>query len=388
VLAPAATTRKVARSSANILALAAAIGLLYYGRVFFVTVIIAAMIAMLLDPAVDLFVKLRLPRGAGSFAVCSLALMFLYLAGVGAYTQLIAMIDDLPAYSTRINELVDSAAARVDRVEQGVYRTLIPKRFQDPALLPPDPGASAAVRGKRKPGQPAVVPQVQQSPPVQEVRIKEEPTAVVSNISNYLGSFYDVLLMASFVPFLVYFLLSWSDHLRTRFLLLFDGEDRDAAEHAWRGVGAMVRAYVIGNFMLGLVLSIASSILFAAVKLPYWLVVGPLSGFLSLVPYIGLPLAMIPPMVAALPTGREPTLYLFLAASVALLHLLAMNLLYPKFVGARVHLNPLVVTLALMFWGILWGGIGLILAIPLTAALKAVCDNVATMRPYGRLLGD
>jgi predicted PurR-regulated permease PerM len=211
---------------------------------------------------------------------------------------------------------------------------------------------------------------------------------VVSNISNYLGSFYDVLLMASFVPFLVYFLLSWSDHLRTRFLFLFDGEDRDAAAHAWQGVGAMVRAYVIGNFMLGLVLSIVSSILFAAVKLPYWPVVGPLSGFLSLVPYIGLPLAMIPPMVAALPAGREPTLYLFLAASVALLHLFAMNLLYPKFVGARVHLNPLVVTVALMFWGMLWGGIGLILAIPLTAALKAVCDNVATLRPYGRLLGD
>ena len=131
MLAPAASTRKVARSSANVLALAAAIGLLYYGRVFFITVIIAAMIAMLLDPLVDLFVKLRLPRGAGSFAVCSLALMFLYLAGVGAYTQLIAMIDDLPAYSNRINELVDSAAARVDRVEQGVYRTLVPKRFQE-----------------------------------------------------------------------------------------------------------------------------------------------------------------------------------------------------------------------------------------------------------------
>jgi predicted PurR-regulated permease PerM len=145
---------------------------------------------------------------------------------------------------------------------------------------------------------------------------------------------------------------------------------------------------VIGNFMLGLVLSLASSILFASVKLPYWLVVGPLSGFLSLVPYIGLPLAMIPPMLAALPTGREATLYLFLAASVALLHLFAMNLLYPKFVGGRVHLNPLIVTIALMFWGMLWGGIGLLLAIPLTAALKAVCDNVATLRPYGRLLGD
>jgi predicted PurR-regulated permease PerM len=57
-------------------------------------------------------------------------------------------------------------------------------------------------------------------------------------------------------------------------------------------------------------------------------------------------------------------------------------------VGARVHLNPLAVTIALMFWGLLWGGAGLALAIPITAGIKAVCDNVSGLEPYGRLLGD
>ena len=150
----------------------------------------------------------------------------------------------------------------------------------------------------------------------------------------------------------------------------------------------IVRAYVIGNFLLGIFLSVASGIFFASVGLPYWLLVAPISGFLSLVPYIGLPLAMVPPLIAALPASAQPALYLLLAAGVALLHLFAINLLYPKFVGSRVHLNPLVVTVALMFWGMLWGGIGLVLAIPLTAAVKAVCDNVSSLQPYGRLLGD
>jgi predicted PurR-regulated permease PerM len=190
------------------------------------------------------------------------------------------------------------------------------------------------------------------------------------------------------VPFLVYFLLSWRDHVRARYLYLFDGENRDAAAHAWAGIGDMVRAYVIGNFLLGVMLSLASAILFASVKLPYWAIVAPVSGFLSLVPYIGMPLAIAPPLIAALPAAPPPTLYLFLAVSVALLHLLALNLFYPKFVGSRVHLNPLIVTIALMFWGVLWGGIGLLLAIPLTAAIKAVCDNVDSLRAYGRLLGD
>jgi predicted PurR-regulated permease PerM len=51
-------------------------------------------------------------------------------------------------------------------------------------------------------------------------------------------------------------------------------------------------------------------------------------------------------------------------------------------------LNPLVVTIALLFWGAVWGGIGLILAIPITAGLKAVCDNVDSLKGYGELLGD
>ena len=79
---------------------------------------------------------------------------------------------------------------------------------------------------------------------------------------------------------------------------------------------------------------------------------------------------------------------LFAFVIVLALHLTAMNVFYPKLVGARVHLNPLVVTLSLMFWGFLWDAAGLILAIPITAGIKAICDNVAGLKAYGRFLGD
>jgi predicted PurR-regulated permease PerM len=289
---------------------------------------------------------------------------------------------DLPAYGERINTLVEGAATRIEVLERNVYRTLVPRRFQDQVPVPVAP-APAPVRGKRAPDPP--LPQPQQ---VQEVRIRPEPTAFLSSAYAYASSFYDVLLMASFVPFLVYFILSWGDHLRSRLLVTLEGEPRYMVTRALDGVGSMVRTYVIGNFLLGLLLSVASIVLFATVDLPYWPLVGPLSGFLSLVPYIGLPLAMIPPLIAVLPVSTEPAMYLYLGVSVALLHLFALNLLYPKFVGSRVHLNPLVVTLALMLWGMLWGGIGLLLAIPITAGIKAICDNVAGLEPYGRLLGD
>jgi predicted PurR-regulated permease PerM len=127
---------------------------------------------------------------------------------------------------------------------------------------------------------------------------------------------------------------------------------------------------------------------FAMLHIPYPFLAGILSGFLSLVPYIGMPVAAVPPILAALAGGKQGSVILIAFFVVLILHLTAMNVLYPKIVGARVHLNPLVVTFSLMFWGFLWSAAGLLLAIPITAGIKAVCDNVAGLRHYGRFLGD
>jgi predicted PurR-regulated permease PerM len=193
--------------------------------------------------------------------------------------------------------------------------------------------------------------------------------------------------MASFIPFLVYFMLSWRDHINRSFLQLFHGEARMVAARSLQGIAGMVRAFVVGNFLLGLLLAVISSAMFSLMHLPYPLLVGPLSGLLSLVPYIGLPLAMMPPLFAALGPNTV-SVYVLVVVSVSILHLLALNLFYPKIVGSRVHLNPLVVTFSLMLWGFLWDAPGLLLAIPLTAGLKAVCDNVKELRPIGKFLGD
>jgi len=271
-------------------------------------------------------------------------------------------------------------ASQMDQIEKRTYQVLIPKRFQEQ----PSPGAPTETARRRKsakpePATPAVIP---------EVRIHAEPTPLLTYLYGYLRSFYDVVLMASFVPFLVYFMLSWRDHMRRSFLYLFPGTGRQIVGKSWEGVADMVRAYMIGNFVLGVMLAALSCSFFFAIKLPYWPLIGMLSGFLSLVPYVGLPLAIIPPLAAGLIVYNQPTIYVMIAVVIAMLHLLALNFLYPKVVGSRVHLNPLVVTVALMFWGTLWGGIGLLLAIPITAGIKAVCDNVSSLQAFGKLLGD
>ncbi len=372
--------------SVMVLATAASIALLYFGRVFFITVIIAVTIAFLLDPIVTAFVKLRLPRAVASFIVCSIALLILYLVGLGLYTEVYGFVDELPNYSERMNEIVDNFATRVDQIEKRTYQTIVPKRFQQnqaaPQVTPPPDNSRRRKSAKAQP------PEQMAPPAIQEVRIHQDPTPLFTYVYGYVRSFYDVLLMASFVPFLVYFMLSWRDHMRRSFLYLFRGSERQVVGKTWEGVAGMVRAYVIGNFILGIMLSTLSSLFFFSIHMPYWPVIGPLSGFLSLVPYVGLPMAAVPPLLAGLIRYNQPAVYVMIVVVVAILHLIAMNLLYPKVVGSRVHLNPLMVTVALMFWGTLWGGIGLLLAIPITAAFKAVCDNVTGLHGYGKLLGD
>jgi len=378
----AASTAKAAHDARQlalpVVAIGVIIAVLYFGRILFITSIVAVTIAFILEPFVVLLTRIRFPRPLASFVVCTAALLFLYVVGAGAYAQLAVLTGDLPRYGERIGQIVEGVQQKVDDAEQQTWRLLSPSK--QPAPQPQQP-AHAGKRSKTQPPvpvQPAVIP---------EVRIHEERTPVVDFVSAYLGSFYQILLMASFVPFLVYFMLSWRDHINRSFLQFFHGEDRLVAARSLEGVAEMVRAFVVGNFVLGFMLAVSSSLVFWMMRLPYPMLVGPLSGFLSLVPYVGLPLAMVPPLFSALSLNRVPV-YVGVIVVVGALHLVALNLLYPKVVGSRVHLNPLVVTFSLMLWGFLWDAPGLLLAIPMTAAIKAVCDNVKGLRPIGKFLGD
>ena len=121
--------------------------------------------------------------------------------------------------------------------------------------------------------------------------------------------------------------------------------------------------------MIGLFLSAASMAAFGLMGLPYFYFLGVMSGFLSLIPYLGVVLAILPPVIVGLGYLTTPS-FLLVCAIVVGLHLFAMNVLYPMVLGKRLQLNPLAVTLSLLFWGWLWGAMGLVLAVPLDRRLE------------------
>ncbi len=374
--------------SRALIAMAALIALLYFGRDFFVTLIISAMFAFILDPVVLLVMKTRAPRGVATAIVIGIALAAVYVLGLMAWSQVATIQRDLPTYSSRVNEIIAATNNRINDVEQKTLEVVVPRNLmQHEEQIQQKPIEAQKARRRRsgatQPPMPANVP-----PPIQEVRIHSDPRPVIGTLYGYLSGYIHVLILASFVPFLTYFMLSWRDHINRRFLLLFAGESRYIVGRSWSHIGESTRAFVLGNFLLWVFLSVVSALTFFLLGLPYWPLIGLLSALLSLVPYIGLALSVLPPIMAALAIPNKFKIVLYAALITAALHLISMNLLYAKIVGRRVRLNPLVVTIAMVFWGLLWGGVGLVLAIPITAGIKAVCDNVESLEAFGRLLSD
>ena len=149
----------------NIIAGGVVVALLYFGRDFLVTLVTGITIAFILEPFVQLVMKLRLPRTVASFLVCSVALLALYATGLGLYTQVAVLMEDLPAYSARISDLSGQVVARLEAAEKSAYKVFAPPRavIPDPKTVEP---ATPGDRRRRSADPPstavAIAPQVVQ----------------------------------------------------------------------------------------------------------------------------------------------------------------------------------------------------------------------------------
>ena len=110
------------------IAVGVVVAILYFGRLFFITAMLAMMIAFILEPFVALLMRIRFPRSLASFVVCTIALSVLYVIGLGAYSQLAAIYVDLPKYGERIADIVDGVRQRIEGMETRTYQFLVPGR--------------------------------------------------------------------------------------------------------------------------------------------------------------------------------------------------------------------------------------------------------------------
>jgi predicted PurR-regulated permease PerM len=343
----------VATLSLRIIALAIVFASVYFASSIVITLICSILIAFTLEPAVVLLERARVPRWLGSMLMVLLALAVTYVVAYLIYDRAATFMQDLPKLAARIKQIVAHIQLTTRNIQQGTT-----------TIIPSAPEASL----------PAV--RVQQESPWGQFLLRG------------IGSVYAFAVTVMFIPFLVFFMLTGRNHIWMATLNLFPVEHRQPAEDVVRGISKMVREFMVGNFLVAVIAACLITPVFAVIGLRYALLVGPAAAFLSLIPYVGVALGLLPPLLIALVQFDTFGPFISIALTVVFVHFLAVNVLTPPLVGHRVKLNALTVTISMMFWGWLWGAIGLVLAIPITAAIKAVCDNVEKLKPYGVWMGE
>jgi predicted PurR-regulated permease PerM len=314
-----------------------------------ITIASSLLLAFILEPMVWHLQRWRVPRAVGSFLAVTLLLGCVYGVGHFSYNQVIAFLHDLPKYSAQLSETMMQFRQHTEQLQKSTQ---------------------------------AMLPGSEQAKDVVKVQPQSTWTDWLTNSASGLG---ETLIALSFIPFLTYFMLSWKERMHLATVKLFRPENRRTAYETLAGIAAMLHGFIVGNLMCGLFIASLSVLAFAFFKLPYFYFLGFISGFLSLVPYLGVVLALLPPLAAGIGMLTGPGM-LAVGAIVVGLHLFAISVLYPKLIGKRLKLNPLVVTIALLVWGWLWGAMGLVLAIPITGAMKIIFDHIESLRPFGMWL--
>ena len=338
--------------SARIIAAGIVIAFCYVASSVLVTLLVAVLLAYFLDPVVNWLENLHVPRGLGSLVVVLATIAVILTVAYALVERVDQFGADWDSYRKPLRAAVDAVSKKAASVEAHVSE-----------IAPTDKS------GKQ-----------------QQVVAVTESHAVRDALLSKLSSLSEILLSAAFVPFLVFFMLAAKRQVWHATMQLFPSTQRTAVKQTLADVTQVLRSYVIGTALVGLVLVVASWLFFWGIGLDFPFLIALVSGLCNLIPYLGVFLSWMPPLLVGLKQFHTIGPFLGIFFMLTFFHLVAANLLVPALVGWRVRLNALALTLSLLFWGWLWGPMGLILAIPITAVIKVICDHVESLQPVGRWL--
>jgi len=310
----------------------------YYASSLCITVVLAAFLAILFDPVVVKLEKLHLPRGVAAAAVVLVGIGLIGLLGYKLYGRAITFAEELPVYISKIQQTIEPISRKIEKVQQSA--------------------------GK-------LTNDVQPTKKVPEVRLKDSPTWPAYLVRG-AGSVWGVLIIAGVVPFLTFFMLCSKNQMAIRLNALLSSRI-DTARFI-TNLSQMIRGFVAGNLIVGSVMAVATTLMLLGIGMKGAIPLGIASGLLNLVPFLGLIFSLALPLAAALLQFNTPGPYIVITLTILLLHVVSANLLIPKFIATRVSIGPVAATVGILFWGWLWGVMGLLLAVPLTAVVKLVAD--------------
>ena len=311
------------------IAMLAAGVMLIYARSVLIPFVLAVLVFLLVSPVLDILVlKLKFKR---PFAVLVTLLLVLVMIAI-IFTLLTQAVQTIIATAGQYGE---SFANLTDSIlEKMAVWKLTPDRDQ-----------------------------------VYEILTKKAPGLVTGS----LGTAFDFIGKLFIVAIFVVFLLAGRN-----------------PHQAWSGVYAdvinKVRKYIITKTAISTVTGVLVWMTLAAFKLELAAVFGMLAFLLNFIPSIGSIVATLLPIPIAVAQFQNPWLIGLVVAIPGIIQIGIGNVIEPKIMGSGLNLHPVTILLALSFWGLIWGPVGMFLSVPMTAMIRIVLMQIETLRPLGMLM--
>jgi AI-2 transport protein TqsA len=346
------------RIGLNVLALVAVCAALYLGAKIFIPTTIAVLLAAILWPAANWMTeKLRIPRFLACLTMI-IGLVVLHMLIIGAFTFAIARtVEELPKDE-------QDWASRYKDIHRNLSK-IVP--FNLDSVLREDPGQSDVFR---------YLKQFFQG----------------DGFANFLGKLSGagagLMFEAVLVLFITLFLLLEGQMLSDKIRAIF-GPSVDVQGRITQALAEMaeaVRTYLVWRTIVNMGLTIVLGLFYHQIGVKYWYTWALLTGVLSYVPYLGTIVAGVPPVIDGLLFGG-PEIALGVLVFYTGLVTVEGYIIVPWVMGRSMDLNATTVIVSCLFWDFVWGIAGLFLAMPLMAAVKAVCVNTEGWQSWGHLMG-
>ena len=341
-----------AASAAGLFVLAA-FYTLYFGRSFFLPIVLALLLSFLLSPVVRFLHRLRIPNALGAGLV-----VFGLLGGLAWGVYVLAD----PAY-----QWAEKAPQTMRRLERRL------REFKKPVQT-----VSKATEQVEK------ITQVGGGRQPQTVKVRAE------TLGERMFSQVTDLVAGGIVMFiLLFFLLASGDlFLRKLIRVMPSLADKHKAVGIARQIETEISAYLVTITAINIGLGLAVWGILTLLEVPNPLLWGVLALVTNYIPYLGAIVMMVVLGMVGILSFEDTTQALMVPLSFIGLNLLESYLVTPLVLGRRLTLNPVVVFVALTFWGWLWGITGAVLAVPIMVVFKIFCDHSEPLRPIGEFLGD
>jgi predicted PurR-regulated permease PerM len=348
---------------------------LYFGREVFIPLVLAVLLSFVLAPVVNLLRRIKLGRVPSVIVAVLLALGVIGGVGTVIGTQVAGLAGNLPQYQATVQR-------KVTGLQQGwlgeANRVLgkVSHQVQD-ATRKADAAGTTAETGPAG-----------DTPKAQLVQVQEAEPSPLALAEKVLGPVVSPLTDVGIVLVVVVFLLLQREDLRNRMIRLFGSSDLHRTTVAMDDAAGRLGTYFLAQLGMNAAFGVLIGVGLWFIGVPNPLLWGVFSALMRFVPYIGAFISGIFPVALAAAVDPGWSMVIATAALFLVAEPVFGQVVEPLLYGHSTGLSPFAVIVSTLFWGFLWGPIGLILATPFTVCLVVLGRHVDSLEFFDILLGD